>query len=84
MKAQGKQGWTDAESVLSLVMLNLVGGDCVKDVERLESDEGFCRLFGKAVRQGLSRKGRMGLKKRWRKEKNRSVPSNPGGVSVFG
>lgn len=76
VKAQGEQGWTDAESVLSLVMLNLVGGDCVKDVERLESDEGFCRLFGKAVRQGLSRKGRMGLKKRWRKEKNRSVPSS--------
>jgi hypothetical protein len=22
-------------------MLNLVGGDCVEDVERLESDEGF-------------------------------------------
>jgi hypothetical protein len=76
VKARGEQGWTDAESVLSLVMLNLVGGDCVEDVDRLESDKGFCRLFSKAVSQGLSRKGRRGLKKRWRKEKTRSVPSS--------
>jgi hypothetical protein len=70
------QGWTDVESVLSLVMLNLVGGDCVDDVNRLESDEGFCRLFNKALSHGMSRKGRRGLKKRWRKEKTRSVPSS--------
>ena len=76
VKAQGQQGWTDAEGVLSLVMLNLVGGDCVEDVDRLESDEGFCRLFSKAVRQGLSGKARRGLKKRWRKEKRRRVPSS--------
>jgi hypothetical protein len=73
---QGGQGWTDAESVLSLMMLNLAGGDCVEDVDRLESDKGFCRLFSKAVSQGLSRKGRRGLKKRWRKEKTRGVPSS--------
>ena len=73
---KGDQGWTDVETVVSLVMLNLVGGDCVEDVNRLESDEGFCRLLSKAVRHGLSRKGRRGLKKRWRKEKTRSVPSS--------
>ena len=77
---KGEQGWTDAEQVLSLVMLNLVGGECVEDVNRLEADEGFCRLLGKALNQGLSRKGRRGLKKRWRKEKTRSVPSSS---SVF-
>jgi hypothetical protein len=80
VKAGGEQGWTDAESVLSLLMLNLVGGDCVEDVEELESDKGFCLLFGKAVSHGLSRKGRRGLKKRWRKDKTRSVPSSS---SVF-
>jgi hypothetical protein len=73
---EGSQGWTDAEQVLSLVMLNLVGGDCVEDINRLESDEGFCRLFSKAMSHGLSRKGRMGLKKRWRKEKTRGTPSS--------
>jgi hypothetical protein len=80
VKAGGEQGWRDAESVLSLVMLNVVGGDCVEDVDRLETDKGFCRLFSKAVSQGMSRKGGRGLKKRWRKEKTRSVPSSS---SVF-
>ena len=73
---QGGQGWSDAETVLSLVMLNLVGGECVEDVNRLESDGGFCALLGKALSRGLSRKARRGLKKRWRKEKTRSVPSS--------
>ena len=76
VKARGEQGWSDAESILTLVMLNLVGGDCVEDVDGLESDKGFCRLFSKAVRRGLSRKGRRELRKRWRKEKTRSVPSS--------
>jgi hypothetical protein len=77
---KGGQGWTDVETVLSLMMLNLVGGECVEDIERLESDEGFCRLLKKTLSHGLSRKGCRGLKKRWRKEKTRSVPSSS---SVF-
>ena len=73
---KGGQGWTDVEHVLSLVMLNLVGGDCVEDVNKLESDEGFCRLLSKTLSHGLSRRGLRGFKKRWRKEKTRSVPSS--------
>lgn len=62
VKAREKgQGWTDVEHVLSLVMLNLVGGDCVEDVNRLESDEGFCRLLGKAL-SGVEQKGSEGIK----------------------
>jgi len=73
---QGGQGWTDVEVILSVMMLNLVGGECVEDVDRLDSDGGFCRLLEKALSHGLSRKGRRELKKRWRKEKGRSVPSS--------
>jgi len=71
----GGQGWSDVEMALSVVLLNLVGGDCVGDVERLESDEGFARLFGKALKHSVSRKSRKQLKKRWRREKLRAVPS---------
>jgi hypothetical protein len=39
------QGWTDSQVVLSLILLNLSGGDCVDDVNRLESDEGLCRIM---------------------------------------
>jgi len=68
VKAPGEQGWTDAESILALVMLNLVGGDCVEDVDRLESDEDFADcLARRCVR--VEPKGLEGLKKRWRKRK---------------
>ena len=77
---KGGQGWTDVETILSLITLNLVGGECVEDMDRLEWDEGFCRLLEKTLSHGLSRKGLRGLKKRWRKEKTRRVPSSS---SVF-
>ena len=77
---RGGQGWTDVEMILSLVALNLVGGECVEDIEMLESDEGFCRLLKKMLSGGMSRKGYRGLKKRWRKDRVRSVPSSS---SVF-
>ncbi|MEJ2023896.1 MAG: IS1380 family transposase [Deltaproteobacteria bacterium] len=77
---KGGQGWTDVETILSLMILNLAGGECVEDVERLESDEGLCHLLKKTLSHGLSRNGLRRLKKRWRKEKTRSVPSRS---SVF-
>jgi len=66
--------------VLSVVLLNLVGGDSVEDLQRLECDEGLCALLSKCLSRGLSRKGRKEMKKRWRKAKKRSVPSSS---SVF-
>jgi len=77
---KGGQGWTDAEVVLSLMLLNLVGGDSVEDLQRLECDEGLCALLSKSLSHGLSRKGRKQMKRRWRKAKERRVPSSS---SVF-
>ena len=33
-------GWTDSEMILVLDLLNLAGGDCMSDIERLEHDTG--------------------------------------------
>ena len=41
------QGWMDEQMVLSLILLNLAGGDCVDDLRKLEKDEGFCRVLRK-------------------------------------
>ena len=71
----GDQGWTDRQIVLSLVLLNIAGGDCVEDIEKLEGDEGFCRIFRKAEAQGLKRKERREQEKRWRKKRIRTFPS---------
>jgi len=69
------QGWTDEQIILSLILLNLAGGDCVDDLRILEADEGFCRILRRIELKGLPRKERRETERRWRKEKHRSVPS---------
>ena len=71
----GSQGWTDAQMVLALVLLNLAGGDCVEDIKVLEADDGFCEVLKKTELHGLQRKVRRALLRRWRKERTRAVPS---------
>ncbi len=72
-----RQGWTDGEILLSLILMNLAGGECVEDLSKLESDEGFCKTLTHAYLKlsGMKRKKRRNLVKRWRKEKKRSIPS---------
>ncbi len=74
VRAEG-QGWTDSEVVMALILLNLAGGECVEDVNRLEGDEGLCRVLEKVGKHGLKRKERREMARRWRKEKKRGVPS---------
>jgi hypothetical protein len=71
----GGQGWTDRQMILSLVLLNLVGGDCVEDIDKLEADEGFCLILRKVETHGLKSKQLRELKKRWRKGRRRTLPS---------
>jgi len=59
MPARGDgQGWQDPEVVTSLVLLNLVGGDHVSDLELLRRDEGVVRLLRAVACAGLRRKER--------------------------
>jgi Transposase DDE domain group 1 len=69
------QGWTDEQIVMSLILLNLAGGDSVDDLRLLEADDGFCRILRRIELQGLKRKERRETERRWRKEKHRSIPS---------
>jgi len=69
------QGWTDEQMILSLILLNLAGGDCVDDLRILEKDEGFCKVLGRVETKGLARQQRRTRERRWRKEQHRSVPS---------
>jgi hypothetical protein len=72
---QHTQGWTDSQVIMSLVLLNLAGGDCVEDLNVLEADEGFCRILRRVELHGLSRRERREQERRWRKAKRRTVPS---------
>lgn len=69
------QGWTDTQQLVSLVGLHLAGGDCMEDVDKLEADEGFCRILEEVEGHGLRARKRRALKRRWRIDKQRSVPS---------
>ena len=60
---------------MSLILLNLAGGDCVEDLNRLENDEGLCRILKKAQKHGMSRQQRRAILRRWRKGQQRTVPS---------
>ncbi|MDR2799719.1 MAG: hypothetical protein LBB52_00440 [Desulfovibrio sp.] len=42
--------WTPGDIALTLVLLNLAGGEHVADLRILESDAGFCSLMGKNQR----------------------------------
>ena len=52
---EGTQGWTDVQVVMAIVLLGLAGGDCVEDLDRIESDEGFCELLRRAELHHLPR-----------------------------
>jgi hypothetical protein len=70
------RGWTDAEMILSLLLLNLAGGDCISDIERLERDAGLRILLLRIATHGMKRAARRAYEKRWRKSKARALPSN--------
>jgi hypothetical protein len=69
------RGWTDAQVVLSLMLLNIAGGDCVEDLGKVQKDEGFCRILRRVEQQGMRRSERREVERRWRKERWRNVPS---------
>jgi len=69
------RGWTDSQQVLSVILLQLAGGDCVDDLERLEADEGLRTLILRLEDRHLPRRKRRERLRRWPKERTRAVPS---------
>ncbi len=77
-----QQGWTDGQTLTSLILTNLAGGDCVNDLRKLQGDPGFCKLLRRIEQKGMGRSERRELERRWRKEQSRAVPS-PSSVFRF-
>ena len=75
VRSDSTQGWCDHQVVMSLILLNLAGGDCVADLEKLEADEGLCQIMRKVEHYGLPRQQRRSLERRWRKERRRTFSS---------
>ncbi|MCH9045239.1 MAG: IS1380 family transposase [SAR324 cluster bacterium] len=75
VRVRPTQGWTDAQVVSALVLLNLAGGDCVDDLAILEADDGFAVVLRRVALRGLRGPERKALARRWRKQRKRAVPS---------
>lgn len=73
------QGWTDVEMVMSLILLNLAGGEHVEDLDGLEADEGISEVMRKIRGHRLSRKERRKREHRWRKKRERTFASRSAG-----
>ena len=71
----GRQGWTDGQMMLSLCLLNVLGWECADDLDRMEADEGLCRLVSRHEARilGVSRRS---LRGRHRKGRQRTFPSS--------
>ena len=66
--AKKEQGRTDIQIVMSLVLLNIGGGDSVDDLRILERGEGFVKVVRQLCFSGHPRKERE-QERRWRKER---------------
>jgi hypothetical protein len=75
LQPPGEQGWLARHYVLAAVLLNLAGGDCMDDVERLEQDAGLAALVRQAEGYGLTSAQRKQLQRRFRKGRQRALPS---------
>jgi hypothetical protein len=82
VRVAGAQGWLDIQMVLAVIFLNIAGGDCVEDLERLENDSGFAVILRAIERDLLARAERRSLKVRWRRARERAVPS-PSALSAW-
>jgi hypothetical protein len=75
VRGESQQGWSDHQIVMALILLNLAGGDCVADLEKLEADEGLCQVMRKIEHHGLPRRQRRSFERRWRKDRCRTFVS---------
>lgn len=69
------QGWTPAQLVTTLVLLNLSGGMCVDDLQGLNKDEGLNAILARTETQGMTRQQRREQERRFRKGQARRVAS---------
>ena len=48
------QRWSDQEIIESIMQLNISGGDCVEDIDRLEADQGLNNLTDNLSQKGMT------------------------------
>jgi hypothetical protein len=67
--------WHNSDTALSLILLNLAGGDHVEDLDIMGKDAGFCKLYEKICTLGLKKSERRVLRKNRRQQACGVLPS---------
>ncbi len=78
VRLEDGRAWTDVEQIMSVVLLNAAGGDCVDDIEKLNADRGLCRVLTRLKAEALkelNRQERRLVVREWEREGKRAVPS---------
>lgn len=71
----GAQGWMDRQIITAILLINLIGGDCVSDVDKLEADPGLCAMFRSSELEGFNREQRRAIARRFRRGRGRTLPA---------
>jgi hypothetical protein len=71
----GDQGWLDSQHFLSTFLINFIGGDCMSDVDILESDTGLNAAISK-TKNNYIKMNNSYISKRFRKGHKRVFLSN--------
>ena len=68
------RGWSDAQMILAVLVLNIAGFDRASDIEHLEADAGLCAMLGRFEPKllGMSRRA---IARRFRVGRERCFPS---------
>lgn len=68
------QGWSDAQMILAVLVLNVAGFDRVSDIEHLEADTGLCAML-RRFEPKLLGMSRCAIARRFRGGRERGFPS---------
>lgn len=72
---EDRQGWSDFQFLICLILLNLCGGDCVDDVKRMEADDGLWLILKNLELRNSFGRHRQKLHRQWRNGKKNVFPS---------
>ena len=75
LRLHGKQGWLTRQVIQALLLLNLLGGESISDIDRLEDDSGLCAMARLAEVFGLNRQEKRELQRRFRGGRTRTFPA---------
>lgn len=75
LRLHGRQGWLTRQIIQALLLLNLLGGESVTDIDKLEDDAGLCVMARLSEVFALNRQEKRDMERRFRNGRRRTFPA---------